>query len=308
MSKSVSIYTFMLAGFLTFALFASYQSPEVTKEEKRMTSTSSTSQLPQQIKAIDLDRTFDFSGEALPMENFDVRERLEREILRNSYYHSNTLLLLKRANRYFPVIERILAENGLPDDLKYLAVTESDLTMAVSPSGAKGIWQFMKGTGQQYGLEVNSGIDERYHVEKSTQAACKYLKKLKKRFGSWSLAAAAYNMGGNKLSSEMKAQRANSYYDLNLNQETMRYFFRIVAIKEIMTHPEEFGFYLQDEEKYPELEFVNMRVEKTIENLGDFAQQNGITYRTLKIYNPWLIGSRLPNKSGRTYFVKVPKK
>jgi len=277
-------------------------------ESKQKQTVNSATQLPQQIRSVDLNKSFDFAGESLPMDNFDVRERLEREILRNSYYHSNTLLVLKRAKRYFPVIERILAENGMPDDLKYLAVTESDLTMAVSPAGAKGIWQFMKGTGKEYGLEVNSGIDERYHLEKSTKAACTYLKKLKAKFGSWSLAAAAYNMGGNKLNSEMGKQRADSYFDLNLNQETMRYFFRIIAIKEIMSNPEQFGFYLNEDEKYPELEFANVRVEKTIENLGDFARQNGISYRILKLYNPWLVSGSLPNSSGRTYFVKVPKK
>jgi len=303
MSKSISVYTIALAAFLSFALFVSYQTPSEGAQGQ-----SVASHADQQIQSFDLNRPFDFAGEALPMESFDVKERLEREILRNSYYHSNTILLLKRAKRYFPTIERILAENGLPDDLKYIAVTESDLTMAVSPAGAKGIWQFMKGTGRDYGLEVNSGIDERYHFEKSTEAACKYLRKLHSKFGNWSLAAAAYNMGSNGLSSDMKAQRAKSYYDLNLSQETMRYFFRIVAIKEIMEKPEEFGFYLQDHEKYPELEYVNIRVNETIPNLGDFAVKHGISYRTLKIYNPWLVSGTLPNKSGRTYMVKVPKK
>ncbi len=303
MSKSISIYTICLAAFLSFALFVSYQAPSADVQ-----GTNVASHADQKIQTFDLNKPFDFAGEPLPMENFDVKERLEREILRNSYYHSNTLLLLKRAKRYFPTIERILAENGLPDDLKYLAVTESDLSMAVSPAGAKGIWQFMKGTGRDYGLEINGGIDERYHFEKSTEAACKYLKKLHRKFGNWSLSAAAYNMGSNGLSSDMKAQRAKSYYDLNLSQETMRYFFRIVAIKEIMENPENFGFYLEDHEKYPELEFVNVRVEKTIPNLGDFAIENGISYRTLKLYNPWLVGGTLPNKSGRTYLIKIPKK
>lgn len=302
-SKSISMYTILLAAFLTFALFSSNKDSTEAKSNQN----SSTANLPQQIRAVDLNRSFDFAGEPLPMENDDVRERLDRELLRNSYYHSSTILNLKRMTRYFPVIESILAEEGVPQDMKYLAVAESSLSNAVSPSGAKGVWQFMKGTGKEYGMEINAEVDERYNLEIATRAACKYLKSKKERFGSWTLAAAAYNMGPSRLSSEMKVQRGKSYYDLNLNQETMKYVFRIVALKEIMSRPEDFGFYIESHEKYMPLESINIRVDKTIENLGDFAKKNGISYRTLKRYNPWLVSTRLPNKSRKNYLIKIPK-
>ena len=260
------------------------------------------------IRGISIDKAYSFAGENVPTENFDVRERLDRELLRNAYYHSSTILALKRSARFFPTIEKILAENGLPDDFKYLAVAESDLSNAVSPAGAKGVWQFMKGTGREYGLEINTSVDERYHFEKSTVAACKYLKKLKEKFGSWTLAAAAYNMGGAKLSSEKSLQRGNSYYDLNLNQETSRYIFRILAIKEIMSNPEQFGFQIEEDEKYPPLsDYTAVEVDEAVANWGDFAQKYGTSYRMLKVYNPWLVSASLPNKNRKTYEVRIPK-
>jgi len=239
---------------------------------------------------------------------FLSKERLDRELLRDAYWHSSTVLSIKRARRYFPTIERILAEEGVPDDMKYLAVAESNLSNAVSPSGAKGVWQFMKGTGKEYGMEVNSEIDERYHFEKATYAACTYLKKLKKKFGSWTMAAAAYNVGGNKLNKESTKQRSKSYYDLNLNQETARYVFRILAIKEIMSNPEAFGFYIDEEDKYPPLDsFYEMEVTGPVANWGDYAQQYKTSYRLLKVYNPWLVSSSLTNKAKKKYIVKLPK-
>ncbi len=311
MQKSISFYTIILACFLTFAIFSSYSnegsnsstSSKAKSEEQGM-------DLPQVIRAINLEgRSFDFAGEAFPMDNFDVRERLDRELLRNSYYHSNTIGNIKRARRYFPVIEPILAKHGLPDDLKYLAVAESDLSNATSPAGAKGVWQFMKGTAGDYGMQVNSEVDERFHLEKATDAACRYLKKYKERFGSWTLAAAAYNMGASRLSREMAAQRMESYFDLNLNSETSRYVFRIVAIKAIMSSPEDFGFYVGEELKYEALPPAHLiEVKESVSNWGDFAQKYGTTYRMLKIYNPWLRSTSLTNKAKKTYWVKVPKK
>jgi len=265
--------------------------------------------LPQQIRAVKLsDRSFDYAGEALPMSNFDVVERLDREILRNSYYHSNTILLLKRMKRYFPIIEPILAEQGVPNDLKYLAVIESDLTNARSPAGAKGFWQFLKGTAGDYGLQVNSEVDERYNLEKATVAACKYLKRYKEKFGSWTLAAAAYNMGPTGLKSELTRQKFNNYYDLNLNHETGRYVFRIVAIKEILNNPENYGFELGLEDQYNELpEYSILSMNDPIPNLGDFAKKYGTTYRMIKVYNPWLTSYKLTNSARKTYKIKVPK-
>lgn len=309
MQKSISVYTIMLACFFTFAIFSSY-SNESESHPKASEQNPTELDLPQVIKAVDLKgKSFSFAGEALPMDNFDVRERLDRELLRNSYYHSSTLGNIKKAKRYFPIIETILAENGLPDDLKYLAVAESDLSNATSPAGAKGVWQFMKGTAGDYSLEVNSQVDERFHLEKATQAACQFLKKYKERFGTWSLAAAAYNMGGSRLQKEMNLQRAKSYFDLNLNAETSRYVFRIVAIKALMENPEAFGFYIGDEQKYEPLpEYYNLEVKEAVPNWGDFAQKYGTTYRMLKIYNPWLRSSSLTNKAKKSYLVKIPKK
>ncbi len=303
MLKKISLFTLALASFFTFAIFSSSTDADQTSGKKTIQEN-----LPQVIKAMDLDKDFSFAGETVPSDNFDAKERLDVELSRNAYYHSNTLLNIKKTARFFPVIEKILAKNGVPDDFKYLAVAESDLRNATSPSGAKGVWQFMKPIGHHYGMEINKEVDERYHLEKATEAACKYLKNSKKKFGSWTLAAAAYNMGGTKLRKELKRQRAGSYYDLNLNQETMKYVFRIIALKEIISQPGDFGFYLDESDFYQPLEFVNIKVNKTIPNLGDFAKENGISYRMLKIFNPWLISSSLTNKSGKTYYIKVPKK
>lgn len=263
--------------------------------------------LPQRITSFSLDRTFSFAGENLPLDNFDVRERLDRELTVNSYYHSSTLLLLKRAKRYFNIIEPILKEENVPDDFKYIAVAESALSNASSYAGAKGFWQFMESTARGYGLEVNHAIDERYHLEKSTRAACQLIKDYKERFGSWNLAAMAYNVGETNLARYILQQKAAHFYDLNLNAETMRYLFRVVALKEIMTHPEQFGYYLNEEDKYADLpQHKVITVDTTILDLATFATERGISYRQLKIYNPWLLTHNLPNRSRRTYELKIP--
>ena len=301
--KTFSFLTFFLGLFFCIAIFSSYSAGKTAGSAEVVHS------LPQQIHAVPLShRSFDYAGEPLPMDNFDVVERLDREILRNSYYHSNTLLILKRLQRYFPVIEPILAEEGVPNDLKYLAVIESDLTHAKSPAGARGMWQFLRGTAGDYGLRVNKEVDERYHVEKATRAACKYLKKYKEKFGSWTLAAAAYNMGARGLQSEITAQKFDNYYDLNLNQETGRYVFRIVAIKEILNNPENYGFVINSDEKYPPFDsYSTVEVKGAILNLGDFAKKYGTTYRMIKVYNPWLISNKLTNSEMKTYYIKIPK-
>lgn len=307
--KSITIYLSFFAVVAFFILFSSYTGEKPAQKEQQTSSATQEDRLPQVVKSISLDKEFSFAGEVVPMDNFDVRERLDRELLRDAYWHSSTVLSIKRAGRFFPVIEKILAEEGLPEDMKYLAVAESSLSNAVSPAGAKGVWQFMKGTGKQYGLEISSEVDERYHLEKSTRAACTYLKSLKKRFGSWTMAAAAYNVGGNKLSKESSVQRSKSYYDLNLNQETARYIFRILAIKEIMNNPEDFGFYIEEKDKYPPLDNYDLiEVKGAISNWGDYAQKYGVSYRMLKVYNPWLVSSSLVNKSKKTYTLKLPKK
>ena len=304
MHKALHYYTLAMAAFLTIAIFASYSGKPGEEPEKAEKEDS----IPQVIKAVDLAKPFDFAGEPLPMDNFDVAERLDRELLVNTYWHSNTVLNIKNAYKYFPTIERILRNNGIPEDFKYLAVAESSLRNEVSPAGARGIWQFMNGTAEQYGLETNREVDERYHLEKATQAACEVLKDYYRRLNSWTLTAAAYNAGLSRISREMEEQRATNYYDLNLNQETSRYIFRLVAIKEILSRPKDFGFYLGPEERYPPLDdYKIIEVNTSIDNLGDFAREHGTTYRILKVYNPWLLDSRLSNRSGKAYEIRVPK-
>ncbi|PHN04471.1 lytic transglycosylase domain-containing protein [Flavilitoribacter nigricans] len=308
MNQAVNWYTLTLGAFFTIAVLGSYAG-EGEKETAIQTETTQNNAIPQVIEPVDLDKPFDFAGESLPMESFDVRERLDNELTLNTYRHGNTLLNIKKSYRYFPIIERILREHDLPEDLKYIAVAESDLSNATSPAGAKGFWQFMTSTGQYYGLEINKQVDERYHLEKATVAACKYLKDYYKRFGSWSLAAAAYNMGGTRMSRELKAQNATTFYDLNLNHETMRYLFRLVAMKEIMSDPRKFGFYIEAEDGYPELsDYREVEINTAIENLGTFADEHDVSYRDIKVYNPWLISSGLTNSARKTYLIRIPNK
>jgi len=269
----------------------------------------STAQLPQQIRAITLKDDYSLGGERLPMEKQDVRERLDRELSVNSYWHSSTLLNMKLATRHFATIEPILAEYGVPDDFKYLAVAESNLRNVTSHAGAKGYWQFLKTTARAYDLEINSEVDERMHIEKSTHAAAKYLRDLHKKFGSWTLAAAAYNGGETRIRRLLKEQRADNYYELNMADETMRYVFRIVAIKEILSSPETFGFSLDQGYQYdtPQDLYI-LEVAESITNWGDYAKQYGSDYRTLKYYNPWLISAQLTVSEGNSYLVRLPKK
>lgn len=264
--------------------------------------------LPQKVRPVDLSGPFTFAGEEIPVSVFDVRERLDQELLRNAYFHRNTLLLLKRRTRYFPTIERILAEEGVPDDLKYLAVAESGLDNVVSVAGAKGVWQFMTATGKGYGLEINQEVDERYHLEKATRAACAYLKDYYKQFGDWRWVAAAYNMGGPNVKKWRERQRAESVFDLDINSETMAYLFRIVALKTILKDPAAFGYEIAPEDHYAPLEgWRPVTVTKSVANLGDFAKEHGTNYRTLKLYNPWLVAGSLPIRAGNSYEVMVPQ-
>jgi membrane-bound lytic murein transglycosylase D len=287
MQKSLAGYTLILAAFLTIAVFASSTDQEDNSTKQNFTSSIVEKDIPQVVKSVNLDKEFSFAGEGFPMDNFDVRERLDRELSRNTYFHSNTLLNIKKGNKYFPMMKRILKEHDVPEDFIYLSVAESDLRNAVSPAGAKGFWQFMKPTGKQYGLEMNSEVDERYH---------------------WLLAAAAYNMGGTRLSKEIKLQKGESYFDLNLNQETSRYVFRLAALKEIMTNPQDFGFYLEEADLYqPNDNFYEVEVKEPVANWGIFAQKYKISYRMLKVYNPWLVSTSLTNKNRKSYLVKIPK-
>ena len=238
-----------------------------------------------------------FADELAPNTSLDVWERLDKELLKNIYWQSNTLLYFKRANKYFPVIEEILAKNNIPDDFKYLALIESGFEYTVSPSGAAGFWQIMRGTAREYGLEVNYAIDERYNLRKSTEAACSYLRKAYDEFGSWTMAAASYNMGINGVRRKIEKQETNNYFNLHLNDETSRYVFRIIVIKEIMENPRKYGFVFRDNDLYTHPQVKQIRVDSTIGNLYSFAKDHNINYKILKKYNPWLRISKLPDES-----------
>ena len=259
------------------------------------------------VYALPMPEGLNFAGEAVPVSNPDIRERMDRELLVNTYWQSNALLLFKRANKYFPIIEPILQEEGVPDDLKYLAVIESGLTQAVSPARATGFWQILKGTAREYGLEVNDNVDERYHIEKATRVACEYLKKSKERFGSWTAAAAAYNAGNAGVSRRMKSQNVDDYYDLLLGEETGRYVFRIIALKEIMKHPAKYGFNFTQDDLYAPIETYKVGVDTAVTDFVKFAESYGLNYKILKIHNPWLREPHLNNKSRKQYYIDIPK-
>ncbi|MBC8150502.1 MAG: lytic transglycosylase domain-containing protein [Bacteroidetes bacterium] len=247
------------------------------------------------------------AGEQVPTESFSVREKLDRELIINTYGHSSSILYLKRASRWFPLIEPILEEHGIPNDFKYLAVIESGLTQAVSPAGASGFWQFMKKTAPEYELEVTSTVDERYHVEKSTHAACQYLLESYEKFGNWGLAAASYNMGMTGVEHRLEAQGVDSYWELHLNSETGRYVYRLLAVKEVLSHPETYGFQLTENDLYLPHEVRKVAITASIENLSEFALKNGSNYRELKELNPWLIKDSFVASPGKTYTVYFPK-
>lgn len=248
-----------------------------------------------------------FAGQKISLKEFDVRERFDRELLTNVYWQSQTILLLKRANRFFPTIERILKEQGMPDDLKYVALIESGLMNVVSPAGAAGFWQFMDKTGKQYSLTINSEVDERYHLEKATYAACKYFKESYAVFNDWGLVAASYNMGIEGLRRQLKNQSGSSYYDLYLNTETSRYVFRILAMKEIAEKPQQYGFYLAKNHLYDPIPTMELSVNYSITDLAAWAIQFKTNYKTVKLLNPWLRSNSLTLKEGESVTITLKK-
>ncbi len=262
------------------------------------------------IFALNKPEKLSFAGESIPLNDPDIYEKLDREIHVNTYWQSNTILLIKRANKYFPIIEPILAKHGIPDDFKYLAVAESGLQNITSPAGAKGIWQIMKATAKEYKLEVTETVDERYHLEKATEAACKYLLKAKEDLGNpdWLTIAASYNMGITGIKKQQARQSSKHYLDLLLNTETGRYVYRLAALKLILESPEEFGFQVRDKDKYQMVPTRTIAVDTTINNLGQFAHDFGINYKVLKIHNPWLRDNFLADKSRKRYEIKIPNK
>jgi hypothetical protein len=260
------------------------------------------------VYALELPDTLSFAGEKVPLDSPDLRERLDRELLVNTYWQSNMMLLLKRANKYFPTIEKILNEEGVPGDLKYLSVIESGLENVVSPAGARGFWQIMRTTGREYGLEVNSNVDERYHIAFSTRMAAQYLKKAKKKFGSWTLAAASYNRGMSGIQRNLNTQKVESYFDLRLGQETSRYVFRMLAVKEIIENPSKYGYVFDDTDLYYSVPVRLHGLDTAISNLTAFAEKMGVNYKILKIHNPWLLQNHLNNRSRKYYEIAIPER
>ena len=250
--------------------------------------------------------TLSFCGEPVPMLRFDVREAMDYELLKNVYWHSNTYLTLKRASRWFPVVEPILKKNNIPDDFKYLAIIESNFSNVVSPVGASGFWQFMKNTGIEYGLEINDDVDERYNVVKATEAACNYLKDAYARLNNWTLVAASYNMGVAGVVKKIEQQGVFTYYDLNLNSETARYVYRILATKIIIENPSQYGYYLRLKDLYPVIPTVVINVDSTITDLAKFAIDNNVNYKIIKYFNPWLRNSKLTNLKRKLYQIEMP--
>jgi len=294
-------FAFLLLGLASVFTFYTHKDADDTEFGKEFNSNYG-------VYALSLPENIFFAKEKVPLEDPEVYERLDKEMLVNTYWQSNGLLLLKRANRFLPEIERILEEEGIPDDFKYLAVIESGLTQVVSPAGATGFWQFLKETAIEKNLEVNDIVDERYHIEKATRAACRYLKEAYKRFDSWTLAAASYNMGMNGLARQLERQRVNNYYSLLLNSETSRYMFRILAIKQIMEDPENFGFHLRKKDLYNPLSVNSVVIDSNIKDLVGFAEKNNINYKTLKYFNPWLRDTYLENPKGKKYVILLPQK
>ncbi len=297
--------TIFFIGIITCASFFIYA---VKYKEKTNISQSQVKPLNDyNVYAIDMPSNLNFAGESVPIEKNDIKERMDRELLVNTYWQSNGLLLIKRANKYFPIIEPILKQYGIPDDFKYLSVIESGLTQAVSSARAVGFWQILKNTAKELDLEVNNNVDERYHIEKSTHAACKYLLKSKEKFGSWTLAAAAYNAGNTGIQNRLNKQKVNSYYDLLLGEETGRYVFRIIAIKHILKNPKAHGFNFKKKHLYTLNPTYKVSVDTVVTNFTNFAKQFGITYKDLKLHNPWLRESKLNNASRKKYIIKIPK-
>lgn len=293
-----SVSTAIIAAILVIQLFTHSTLPGISQDTIINTPIHPAFKIPKELT---------FCDESVPLNRDDIRESLDREIQVNAYWHSQTLLFIKRANRYFPVIEPILKAEGVPDDFKYLAVIESSLmTRALSPAGACGLWQFMGETAKSYGLEVNKEVDERYHIEKSTVAACRYLKVSKQKLGTWTLAAASYNAGMAGVNKQIEIQKESNYYDLLFGEETGRYVFRIIAVKEILSNPQQYGFYIQSDDLYKPYETTEIEVKDSISDFAIFAKTHGTNYKTLKNLNPWLRDTKLINATKKSYLIKLP--
>ncbi len=300
--KATSIHTTLLFAVALIPLPAKFTPSHAQTDPDAPTSPSSYS-------CVEIPQSMTFCGETIDLTRFDRRERMDRELLAFSYMHSTTLQMIKRANRYFPIVESILHENGVPDDFKYLMSIESNNNpLARSGAGAAGLWQFMPATGREFGLEVGNSVDERYHVEKATRAACRYLKQAYARFGSWTSVAASYNAGQGRISRELKRQYEENALDLQLVEETARYVYRILAAKMLFADPARFGFRLRASDLYPPIPYREIKVESTIEDLPRFAKSQGITYALLRNMNPWLRSHTLHVHGSKVYYLRIPDK
>lgn len=303
------LYRFIVLGSIVIiAVFFINAEKSVKKSvDHNLMSADSSDNNNYKIRALKIPENLSFAGEKVELDKTDIRERIDRELLVNTYWQSNALLWFKRTNKYFPVIEPILKEKGVPDDFKYLSVIESDLRNVTSPAGAKGMWQMLKDAGRENGLEINDNVDERYHLEKATRAACDYLIEAKERLGSWTLAAAAYHAGNYGIEKRLKVQMVDNYYDVLAGENTERYVPRIVAAKEILSHPEKYGFQFDKDDLYKLGTTYSVEVDTAITNIADFAQKFDTNYKELKMYNPWLRENKLNNKSRKLYEIQIPK-
>lgn len=305
MTPTVSLRGFLSLGaaslvLLAFVLSGAREQSSTTPELSRVDS------LPQWVTPPRIVEDLEFAGSPLPLDRVGVRERMEKELLIGTFRHSSSLLTLKRSGRWFPLIEPILVDSGVPVDFKYLSVIESGLANAVSPSDARGFWQFMEPAAKEFGLRVDRDVDERYHVEKATRAACAYLKEAHRRYGDWILAAASYNMGMSGLSRRLEKQHGDSYWDLMLNAETARYVYRLYATKQVMESPESHGFMLAAGDWYAPIAGRDTVLVDTVDDLAEFAGDAGVSYNALKTLNPWLRSERLPIPDNQYYVVRLP--
>lgn len=268
----------------------------------------STKQVVKQVPLVfpDLPESIEFAGQTIHLKDEDIRERLDREVLMTAYYQSAWVGALKRAHRFFPEIEKILKEEGIPNDFKYLAIIESNLLQAVSPVGAQGFWQFMPATAKMYGLEMTADVDERLHIEKSTRAACKFLKDMQRSLNDWVLTTAAYNRGIGGVKEDMKWQKSEHYFDSYQNSETARYVFRLLATKIIYENPNQYGYYPEQMELYEPIRVQRVLIEESIPNLSDWSLDQGINIKILRKLNPWLKSLKLPVKAGKKYTILLP--
>ena len=302
-NRKTILTAFVLAGtiIIILSIAQSFRGSTGTSREKNVTEDTIYN-----IKSFNLPSEVTFAGEKMPLDNFDTRESLEREILTSAYRHSSTILIIMRAHRYLPMIEKILKKNNIPDDFKYLVAAESEYSNMVSPVGATGFWQIMPETGREDGMEINTVVDERYDVEKSTQFACNFFQKSYAKYGNWTLTAASYNGGRGGISEQIEIQRQNNYYDLLLTEETARYIFRAVAYKLVITNPKKYGFNINEKDLFPELKYFEVKVDTAITDFSAFAQKFGTNYKMLKFLNPWLRKPFLTPKPNKEYQIKIP--